>query len=140
MSVDLDIDIELVSAAELTGAQLAETEIIATVTNPDDEVLMDCDVDLIPDIYDAYPNDPTIGFETTFAGDGAEAFTVAFEDNFPNLGGGDYNGPSQSRRLRPRVRPDVQNPGVLRYAFDQTQRRFCAGAYRNKADTDPAHG
>lgn len=53
--------------------------------------LIDSDGDGIPDIYDAYPDDPTIAFETSFPGDGAEFFTVAFEDNFPNLGDGDYN-------------------------------------------------
>jgi LruC domain-containing protein len=51
----------------------------------------DRDGDGVPDLYDAYPDDPTIAFEVPFPGDGAKVFTVAYEDNFPNLGDGDYN-------------------------------------------------
>jgi LruC domain-containing protein len=158
VSVDLDITVELVAAAELAGTELAATQIIATVTDPDDDVLLraaardasinaafgvatatpyvtltlsgvgfhersvviedpaeyasisrtmavsqmsavasraqgllDSDGDGVPDIYDAYPGDGTIAFETTFPAGVADVFTVAFEDNFPNLGDGDYN-------------------------------------------------
>lgn len=51
----------------------------------------DTDGDGVPDVYDAYPDDETIAFEIEFPGEGAEVFTVAFEDNFPSLGDGDYN-------------------------------------------------
>lgn len=53
--------------------------------------LEDRDGDGVPDVYDAYPDDPNIAFEVPFPGDGAKVFTVAYEDNFPSLGDGDYN-------------------------------------------------
>ncbi|QEN09326.1 LruC domain-containing protein [Oceanispirochaeta crateris] len=53
--------------------------------------LVDSDGDGVPDIYDAFPADPTVAFEIAFPGDGSNVFTVAYEDNFPNLGDGDYN-------------------------------------------------
>ena len=53
--------------------------------------LPDTDGDGVPDIYDAYPDDPEIAFEVSFPADGSRFFTVAYEDNFPALGDGDYN-------------------------------------------------
>ncbi len=52
---------------------------------------VDSDGDGVPDVYDAFPNDDTIAFEIDFPADGSKVFTVAFEDNFPSLGDGDYN-------------------------------------------------
>ena len=51
--------------------------------------LVDRDGDLIPDVYDAFPDDEAKAFKTSFPED--DFLTVAFEDNFPNLGDGDYN-------------------------------------------------
>ena len=51
--------------------------------------LVDSDGDLIPDVYDAFPSDPLRAFKITVPLD--KYLTIAFEDNFPNLGDGDYN-------------------------------------------------
>lgn len=51
--------------------------------------ITDSDGDTVPDVYDAAPDDSSIAFATSFPADGS--FTVAFEDNFPKLGDGDYN-------------------------------------------------
>ncbi len=51
--------------------------------------LNDSDGDLIPDLYDAFPDDPDRSFSVNIPADGT--LTIAFEDNFPNLGDGDYN-------------------------------------------------
>jgi LruC domain-containing protein len=49
----------------------------------------DSDGDGIPDVYDAEPSNPDVDFVTSYPADGS--FTVAFEDNYPNLGDGDFN-------------------------------------------------
>lgn len=51
--------------------------------------LADDDGDGVPNIYDAYPDDPELAFDASFPFDGW--LTVAFEDNFPNVGDADYN-------------------------------------------------
>ena len=53
------------------------------------DALLDSDDDLIPDVYDAFPYDETRSFKNTIPND--TVLTIAFEDNFPNLGDGDYN-------------------------------------------------
>ncbi len=49
----------------------------------------DTDLDGIPDIYDAAPDDADYAFSLTVPTDGY--ITVAYEDNFPHIGDGDYN-------------------------------------------------
>ncbi len=49
----------------------------------------DADGDGVPDIYDVAPNDPNVAFYRRIPAD--KSLTVAFEDNFPELGDGDYN-------------------------------------------------
>ncbi len=49
----------------------------------------DTDLDGIPDIYDADPDDDDYAFSLTVPADGL--ITVAYEDNFPEVGDGDYN-------------------------------------------------
>ena len=49
----------------------------------------DTDKDGIPDVYDADPIEDSIAFSSTTPPDGQ--LTVAYEDNFPRLGDGDYN-------------------------------------------------
>lgn len=58
--------------------------------------LTDTDGDGVPDIYDADSNDANVAFTRYFPAEdeGVSAgtmFTVAYEDNFPSLGDGDYN-------------------------------------------------
>lgn len=55
-------------------------------TNTD---FIDSDGDLIPNIYDAFPFDSERVFRNTIPSD--SFLTIAFEDNFPKLGDGDYN-------------------------------------------------
>ena len=49
----------------------------------------DADGDGVPDIYDVAPTDPYIAFYRRIPSE--KSLTVAFEDNFPELGDGDYN-------------------------------------------------
>jgi LruC domain-containing protein len=49
----------------------------------------DRDGDGIVDSYDAYPDDPTIAFVRQVPA--GAPMTIAFEDNYPELGDGDYN-------------------------------------------------
>jgi LruC domain-containing protein len=49
----------------------------------------DEDADGVPDVYDAFPNNPWLAFSTTIPA--ARMLTIAFEDNYPELGDGDYN-------------------------------------------------
>ena len=51
--------------------------------------LADSDGDGIDDIYDAFPQDPDLAFVRTVPASGE--LTIAFEDNFPNIGDGDFN-------------------------------------------------
>ena len=58
----------------------------AVVTDPD---TIDSDGDTIPNIYDAFPNDPNRAFQRALADD--DFLTVAYEDNYPEIGDADYN-------------------------------------------------
>jgi len=49
----------------------------------------DEDADGVPDVYDAFPKNPWLAFSTTIPA--ARMLTIAFEDNYPMLGDGDYN-------------------------------------------------
>ncbi|TFG62512.1 MAG: LruC domain-containing protein [Gemmatimonadales bacterium] len=49
----------------------------------------DTDADGVPDVYDAFPIDPRLAFTRDIPTD--HSLTVAFEDNYPDLGDGDYN-------------------------------------------------
>lgn len=51
--------------------------------------LQDWDGDGVPDIYDAQWDNPDVAFSYNVPAEGV--FTVAFEDNYPNLGDGDFN-------------------------------------------------
>jgi hypothetical protein len=51
--------------------------------------LADSDGDEIPDIYDAFPKSPKLAFTKKPVAGGW--LTVAFEDNFPEVGDGDFN-------------------------------------------------
>lgn len=61
--------------------------------------LIDTDKDWVPDIYDAMPLDPTYCFQTTYP-DRNSYLTVAYEDNYPSLGDGDYNDFVAQYRIR----------------------------------------
>ncbi len=50
---------------------------------------LDSDGDLIPNSYDAFPNDPRRAFRTALPED--DFLTVAYEDNYPGTGDKDYN-------------------------------------------------
>ncbi len=50
---------------------------------------LDSDGDLIPNSYDAFPNDPHRAFRTVVPED--DFLTVAYEDNYPGTGDKDYN-------------------------------------------------
>ncbi len=50
---------------------------------------LDSDGDLIPNSYDAFPNDPRRAFRTVLPED--DFLTVAYEDNYPGTGDKDYN-------------------------------------------------
>ena len=50
---------------------------------------IDTDGDKIPDVYDAFPSDENRAFKSFGVND--SFLTIAFEDNFPRLGDGDYN-------------------------------------------------
>ena len=56
----------------------------AALATPDDR-----DGDGVPDVYDAFPDDYRIAFVRSIPSD--HSLTVAFEDNYPSLGDGDYN-------------------------------------------------
>lgn len=49
----------------------------------------DRDGDGIPDVYDSFPDDFRLAFVLEIPSD--RSLTVAFEDNYPSLGDGDYN-------------------------------------------------
>lgn len=51
--------------------------------------LADTDGDGVPDIYDDYPTKKEVAFKKKPAGGGW--LTIAFEDNFPEVGDGDFN-------------------------------------------------
>jgi len=51
--------------------------------------LKDSDNDTVPDVYDAFPDDPERAFRNRVPAD--QMLTVAFEDNFPEVGDGDFN-------------------------------------------------
>jgi LruC domain-containing protein len=49
----------------------------------------DEDGDGVPDVYDAFPDNPLLAFSETIPA--VKMLTIAFEDNYPILGDGDYN-------------------------------------------------
>jgi hypothetical protein len=49
----------------------------------------DEDSDGVPDVYDAFPDNPWLAFSETIPA--VKMLTIAFEDNYPILGDGDYN-------------------------------------------------
>jgi len=53
--------------------------------------LADRDGDLVPDIYDAFPDNATYAFSSTIPFEPDRFLTIAYEDNFPNVGDADYN-------------------------------------------------
>jgi LruC domain-containing protein len=64
--------------------------VLVMTKDPDpDPDTADADGDGVPDVYDAFPDDPEIAFTQAIPAD--RELTVAFEDNYPNLGDGDYN-------------------------------------------------
>ena len=65
--------------------------ILSTGLNAKGTTLLDSDGDLIPDIYDAFPNDPDRAFSNRIPAE--ESLTVAYEDLFlrAQAGDADYN-------------------------------------------------
>lgn len=63
--------------------------LVQTNTTAESEIYPDSDGDFIPDVYDAFPNDPLRAFQYDVPV--IRFLTVAFEDNFPALGAGDFN-------------------------------------------------
>ncbi|MFP4376553.1 MAG: LruC domain-containing protein [Spirochaetales bacterium] len=63
--------------------------LIRLTADPTAEPESDRDGDGIIDLYDAYPDDPDIAFVREVPA--GAPLTIAFEDNFPELGDGDYN-------------------------------------------------
>ena len=56
---------------------------------PTDPDTIDSDGDTIPNIYDAFPNDPNRAFQRSLTDD--DFLTVAFNDNYPETDDADYN-------------------------------------------------
>lgn len=90
------IDGNGVEAREITIESMVNYETIdrtlaVETKDPDsaEDTIADSDGDGIPDIYDAYPENPDIAFAKQIPA--SDTLTVAFEDNFPELGDGDYN-------------------------------------------------
>lgn len=63
--------------------------VLALTIDPKKKPADDRDADGIPDWYDAFPDDPTLAFRRRIPA--SDRLTIAFEDNYPNLGDGDYN-------------------------------------------------
>lgn len=63
--------------------------VLALKTDPKKKPADDRDGDGIPDWYDAFPDDPTLAFRRQIPA--SDRLTIAFEDNYPELGDGDYN-------------------------------------------------
>jgi LruC domain-containing protein len=70
---------------ELTGTIFIEkaqaSEFLVSIGDEDD--------DGVPDVYDAFPNNPLFAFSEIIPA--VNMLTIAFEDNYPQLGDGDYN-------------------------------------------------
>lgn len=63
--------------------------LVETNATAETEIYPDSDGDFIPDVYDAFPNDAARAFQYDVPV--IRFLTVAFEDNFPALGDGDFN-------------------------------------------------
>lgn len=63
--------------------------LVETNATAESEIYPDTDGDFIPDVYDAFPNDALRAFQYDVPV--IRFLTVAFEDNFPGLGDGDFN-------------------------------------------------
>lgn len=63
--------------------------LVETDATAETEVYPDSDGDFIPDVYDAFPHDAARAFQYDVPV--IRFLTVAFEDNFPALGDGDFN-------------------------------------------------
>lgn len=63
--------------------------LVETNATAESEIYADSDGDFIPDVYDAFPNDALRAFQYDVPV--IRFLTVAFEDNFPALGDGDFN-------------------------------------------------
>lgn len=72
----------------------------------DPDGVSDQDRDGIPDIYDAFPTDSTLAFSRSIPASGS--LTVAFEDNFPVIGDGDFNDFIASYQIVEYAGPDNQ--------------------------------
>ncbi|MFW6313661.1 MAG: LruC domain-containing protein [Spirochaetota bacterium] len=71
-------------------AQFEEiNRVMAVMVATGEKVTSDRDGDGIDDYYDAFPDDPQIAFSRTIPASGS--LKIAFEDNYPELGDGDYN-------------------------------------------------
>jgi len=62
---------------------------MAAVIGPIGDKTADRDHDGIDDYYDAFPDDPALAFTRSIPA--SNDLRIAFEDNFPELGDGDYN-------------------------------------------------
>lgn len=71
-----------------TPAQYAEIDRVMSAMVVE-KTASDRDADGIDDCYDAFPDDPTLAFTRTIPT--SNNLRIAFEDNFPQLGDGDYN-------------------------------------------------
>jgi LruC domain-containing protein len=71
-------------------AQYATIDRTISLTTTDETTATDTDGDGVPDAYDLFPTDPDSAFALNVPVDGFP-MTVAFEDNYPELGDGDFN-------------------------------------------------
>ena len=83
------------------------------------ETLPDRDNDGVPDIYDAYPDDPDIAF--TVRNPAAGSLTVAFEDLYPVPGDADYNDFVAEYFLIENHKSVVKNPQTAEQEKDPVQ-------------------
>ena len=78
-----------VSIEDPTRYVLVDRTMAVQTGQEPDQADADSDGDGIADCYDAFPDDPDLAFSRAIPS--SDYITIAFEDNYPELGDGDYN-------------------------------------------------